>query len=422
MALKKTAALLLLAAGFFSLWLFRESSPLARLALSSLGLIWVIKLAAYLWQSSEQRTSVAGTLAYFLAWPGISLVGFHHRAADPHPETGTRFLSAWLTMLAGVALLFALAWAGRGESLPLNYGSLVAIFFVVHLGLMEALADGLRLLGFRPASLFDRPWRASSLQDFWSLRWNRAFVDMNKIFLARPLQGKLPSGVLVFAIFLVSGILHELSISYADAQSWGLPFAYFVIQGFGMLLERRLSFPRALVWAWVLLPLPLLFPPAFVNLFLGGLSQWIVAGLEAIPRDALIRGALAAGGCAHLLVICASVQVPSKLGWKEEFRKLRPLNRKVFWTYGAYIFVIILFQAGVSLLLSRSDLTQAPARAWLLFIALFWWARVLTDTFYFSHADWPEGPLFRIGHVCLTTVFVALAALYAALFLVTTLS
>ena len=63
------------------------------------------------------------------------------------------------------------------------------------------------------------------------------------------------------------------------------------------------------------------------------------------------------GGAFHFLVLCASVQVPGKLGWLEEFKKLSSLNRKVFWTHGAYIFSIIVFMSMVSSFLvgSRID-------------------------------------------------------------------
>ncbi|MGZ3653100.1 MAG: wax synthase family protein [Bdellovibrionota bacterium] len=300
----------------------------------------------------------------------------------------------------------------------LNYAGLFSLLLIVHLGLLEILADGLRLLGYTPQSLFDRPYLALTLRDFWSVRWNRAFVDMNKIFLLQPLRGLMPAPVLTFSIFAVSGLLHELGISYADGVSWGKPFTYFVLQGLGMELERRRRLPRLAVWLWILLPLPLLFTPAFTNLFCGQLERLIYAGAQGIHSRGLVPSALVLGGLLHLVVLSASVQVPGKLGWSEDFAKLRPLNRKVFWTYGAYIFVIIVFLSIVSFLLAR-ETASAASLLWAIFIALFWWARVLTDFFYMSHDDWPRGPLFEIGHICLTTVFCSLAGLYSAIVFLT---
>lgn len=414
--MKKPAGAILIAAGLLGLFLLRDATPLARLAAASIGMIWIIKLAALLWQS-PRFTSKLGLLAYF-AWPGVSTQGFTDRAKEPPPHTGQRFLESWLSMICGVIFLLTVSLEAKGQSTLLNYAALISALFIVHLGLVEVAADGFRLMGFHPSSLFDRPFLASSLRDFWSFRWNRAFVDMNKIFLLKPLQGRMPNGFLVFSIFLVSGLLHELAISYPAGRGWGLPLTYFLIQGIGMELERHWKLPRALALAWIFLPLPLLFPPTFVNLFFGALAQ----AISSVPFEPArtLKHALFAGSLAHLLVLCASVQVPGKLGWKTEFAKLSSLNRKVFWTYGAYILCIIIFMSLVSfaLALSPLDLSNTASLFWLGFIALFWWARVLTDFFYMKHEDWPQGPLFTVGHIALTTLFVSLALLYTTVAIV----
>lgn len=417
----KTLGLVLLAAGFLGLWALRDASSVVRLASASLGMIWIIKCAALFWQRADQVKfhSPLAALLFLFAWPGISLEGFTSRSSEPPSGTGDRFLESWLCFLGGVALLLATSLLGGGSSTALNYLGLAAILLIIHLGLVEVAADGIRLLGFSPPSLFHRPYLASSLRDFWSLRWNRAFVDMNKIFLLQPLKGKVPGSLLVFSIFAISGLLHELGISYSDQVSWGKPLLYFVWQGIGMEVEKRLKFPRAMVWLWIILPVPLLFTPSFTNLFVGGLALFISETIQGISLHDFLHGGLMLGGVAHLLVICASVQVPGKLGWKADFQKLIPLNRKVFWTYGAYIFSIILFMALVSIVLSRSEsINSAAALLWISFISLFWWARVLTDFFYMRHDDWPQGPLFTVGHICLSTLFISLALLYSAIALV----
>lgn len=407
--------LILLLLALVGLWALRDSSPLVRLAAASIGMIWAIKLAAFFWQRSENRKphSILSAFLFLFAWPGVSLQGFTQRTAEPPPETGTRFLESWLCFLAGIVTLGGVSLIGGGTSTVLNYIGLFSILLIVHMGLVELMADGIRLLGFSPQSLFDRPYLASSLREFWSHRWNRAFVDMNKIFLVHPLRNKAPASLLVFSIFVISGLLHELGISYSDHLSWGKPLLYFVWQGLGMELEKHKKFPRFLVWFWILVPVPLLFTPAFTNLFVGGLSAYIFNFGHSISKNQFLYGSLIFGGLAHFLVICASVQVPGKLGWRKDFQKLLPLNRKVFWTYGGYIFSIILFMSLVSFVLAKTEsLYSVAALLWTAFIALFWWARVLTDFFYFSHDDWPKGPLFTVGHICLTTLFISLAVLY----------
>lgn len=70
--------------------------------------------------------------------------------------------------------------------------------------------------------------------------------------------------------FAASGLLHEAVITLPAGGGTGGPFLYFMLQGIGLCLERRFlrRLPRALQKAWTVmwlaLPLPLLFPPAFV--------------------------------------------------------------------------------------------------------------------------------------------------------------
>lgn len=418
MKIAKVFALLIIALGFLGLYFLKDVGPVVRLLASSIGMIGVIKVAALLWQISDGLTfrSRLGAVIFLFAWPGISVSGFTKRG-DVATSTGSRFLEAWVTFLVGVGVLVGVSFIGKGTSTALNYLALFSILLIVHLGLVQVIADGIRLLGFSPQNLFDRPYLSTSLRDFWSVRWNRAFVDMNKIFIMGPLRDKVPLAILTFSIFAISGVLHEIGISYADGVSWGSPLIYFVIQGVGIEIEKHRKFPRSLIWAWILLPVPLLFTPAFTDLFLGNLGRVISDFIGSLDTTVIYSYGLLLGGFAHLLVLCASIQVPGKLGWREEFQKLTSLNRKVFWTYGCYIFSIIVFMSLTSFLLSRQSLqlVELSSVLWVLFIALFWWARVLTDFFYMSHNDWPQGPLFSIGHICLTTLFISMSVLYTAL-------
>ncbi|MBN8541770.1 MAG: hypothetical protein J0L82_15370 [Deltaproteobacteria bacterium] len=422
MKIAKVLALIIIGLGFGGLYILKDSEPLVRLVVSSLGMIEIIKIAALIWQISDgaKFQSRLGMVLFFFAWPGVSVSGFTERG-EVAATTGARFFESWLTFLAGIGILIGVSLIGRGEVSALNYVALFSVLLILHLGLIEVIADGIRLLGFSPSSLFDRPFLAASLRDFWSLRWNRAFVDMNKIFILGPLREKVPLAILTFSIFAVSGILHEIGISYADGVSWGFPLLYFLIQGIGMEIERHRKLPRILVWALILLPMPLLFTPAFTNLFMGSLSGGISDFAANMNVSEFYKYGLFIGGISHLLVLCASIQVPEKLGWREEFKNLSSLNRKVFWTYGGYIFAIIVFMSVTSFSLGRQDFQSLsfPSFLWVLFIALFWWARVLADFFYMNHSDWPQGPLFSVGHVCLSTLFFSLSALYTILAYIT---
>lgn len=418
MKFAKVMSLSVIFFGLSLLWFFREQTQVVRLGLASVVLLFFVKIAALIWQLSDRKRieSKLGIVAFIFVWPGVLLEGFQKRDSEPLSQTGERFLESWLTFISGIFLLLISSILGRGESILWNYVALFSLLMIIHLGLVEVLADGLRLVGFQPKSLFDRPFLASTLADFWGRRWNLAFVDMNKLFILSPLKGRLPNGVLVFAIFIVSGVLHELAISYPDGVSWGWPMVYFLIQGLGVLIERKIPFHRVLVILWILLPVPLMFTPAFVNYFPGSLSRWIFEVLTSLSAADFIQIGLIAGAVMHFLVLGASVQVPHRLDWKNEFQRLRPLNRKVVWTYGGYILSIIVFMGVVSFyLFSSGEVYSGPGKLWVLFIALFWWARILIDFFYMKHSDWPEGPLFRIGHVCLSTLFMTMTFLYSAM-------
>jgi hypothetical protein len=122
-------------------------------------------------------------------------------------------------------------------------------------------------------------------------------------------------------------------------------------------------------------------------------------------------------GAGHFVILIASAQVPSRLGWKEDLCQLRPFNRKLLWVQGGFTVLTIIAFGSLTLVL-HGDLLRGDRAALGLaaFIGLYWTARILVDAFYFSHADWPQGRMFVIGHGLLTALFCFLAASYLGLF------
>ena len=414
MNMNKIVSICILILGLAGLYLVRELSPAQRLLYTSLGLIGIIKFSSLFFENVKFK-SLFGFMAYLFFWPGVSTKGFIKPERTIPSDTGARFFEHWTSFISGSVLLSTSIYLGKGESTFFNYLSLASFLLIIHVGLVEILRDILKLLKFSPNVMFDRPYMAHSLRDFWSLRWNRAFVEMSKIFFVRPLRNTLPRNVLSLLVFIVSGVLHEIAISFSSGRDFGGPLLYFFIQGLGFVLEKKVKLGKLLTWAIIVLPFPLLFPPSFVNLFLGGLAKFILDYLNNFELSDITSFLLIIGAIAQALVLIASVQVPSRLNWKEDLNHLSTFNKKIFWTYGFYIFSIIIFMSVVSYSLSYSSLSHGGARMWLVFMALFWGARVGVDSFYYSHEDWPKDRGLLMGHICITTLFLFLTLLYLLL-------
>lgn len=125
---------------------------------------------------------------------------------------------------------------------------------------------------------------------------------------------------------------------------------------------------------------------------------------------------LAAAG--HFVILAASFQVPSRLRWKQDLAPLMPFNRKLLWVQGGFT-VLTIIAFGTLTLVLHTELLRGDraAMALVCFIGSYWTARILVDAIYFTHEDWPKGRQFVIGHILLTSLFVALACSYWGLFL-----
>lgn len=123
-----------------------------------------------------------------------------------------------------------------------------------------------------------------------------------------------------------------------------------------------------------------------------------------------------AGG-AHFVVLFASFQVPYRLSWKRDLQQLMPFNRKLLWVQSAFTVLTIIAFGSLTLVL-HSELIRGDRAALGLacFVGIYWSSRILVDALYFSHADWPTGTAFAIGHILLILLFSFLAVSYLALF------
>ena len=402
-----------------------QFSPFARLLFSTALLLGLIKCAVALKRPREEirAFSRAGLLLYFTVWPGVELRAFRVRAPrvgygeDDRAKQRDLFRGAGC-FVAGAVLLVAIGW-----NLPLlsfdaaTWGTFAALLLIVHFGIGAMLPWAVRQLGFAVGPLFRAPERADSLADFWSRRWNLPFVEMDRLLFLRPLRKRFGARGALLGVFVVSGVLHELGVSYPALAGWGGPLIYFIVQGIAVaFIEPRLpdgALKRIGAWLGILVPLPLLFHAPFRAQLVWPLVQYLHELLHRQSFDWYFSLALWLGALGHFVILLASFQVPRQLNWREDLAKLSRFNRKVFWTYGAFIVGCIVAFGAIALVLHDEYLRgERAAVAIALFNGAFWAARVLTDFFYFGDEDWPRGALFEVGHVALTLLFCALAILF----------
>ncbi len=176
------------------------------------------------------------SLTYLTLWPGMDAPRFMDASARPtSPAPGEWWAAAAKTALGAVVFWGAARRAGGPTA---GWIGMAGLVLMLHCGAFHLLSLLWRRAGIDARPLMNAPLRAGSLSDFWSDRWNRAFSDLAAVLLLRPLHRRLGAGGALLAVFVVSGLLHELVVSLPAAGGWGLPTGYFVAQGLGVLAER----------------------------------------------------------------------------------------------------------------------------------------------------------------------------------------
>ena len=388
--------------------------PGYRLLASSLFMLLIFKGASAT-GDAKHPMGFAWLLA-MLVWPGFDHENFAARS-DPPKEVADRFRSGLFWFYFGVVLLLgtALALPKLGNAGP--WLGIAAVLALIHFGVSNLLTSVVWLAGFPVKALFNDPFRSRSLREFWTVRWNIPFVEMDRRLFLRPLARVVGLRYAVFGIFLISGLLHEMAISYPAGGGYGGPLLYFVIQGLLVLAEKRWNFSgRVWTLAWVLIPMPILFHTQFRENLIRPFLFWLHELLTSQTVSWWFDKALWVVGGLQLCVLLASFQVPTRLRWNEELPRLGPFNRKLMWTYAATIvFTVVSFAVMTFVLHTEMLRGDRAALVVASFIALFWIMRLLADAFYYRSEDWPEGPQFQIGHLLLNSLFVSLVIGYGGL-------
>ena len=226
-------------------------------------------------KTGERPMTLLRWLAFSFLWFGM----------QPKPWLGIRRKLEWVGHLrAGLlsivtgAIGFTLYVAWEGTYFPLAFIFLSLLF---HYGILRLNTTFWRAMGFPVRTLFRNPLTITSFREFWGTRWNLAYSQMMARAVQKPLVSKFGKRGAVFSVFVISGLFHELAITIPIMKGFGLPTLFFLFHGIAVLLERtnhRLI--GILCLLSLLLGLPILFPPAFVNQVIEPVEEFWKIGLS----------------------------------------------------------------------------------------------------------------------------------------------
>jgi hypothetical protein len=246
------------------------------------GLMWILSIAIFAgfkwwtwWRaiSGGVLTTATRCFAYLFLWPGMDA----RRFLTLSPWDQKPALSAWFWAFAKTAFGTGLVWGVArlaGHGLLAGWIGMVGFIFLLHFGLFATLALFWQWLGICAQPLMNCPIAADSLSDFWGKRWNSGFRDIVFGLMFVRLAKRFGTTFAAIITFVISGLIHELVITFPAGAGYGLPTLYFTLQGVAMLVERsHIGTRLGLAHGWqghafalvvVTLPIFALFPPPFV--------------------------------------------------------------------------------------------------------------------------------------------------------------
>jgi alginate O-acetyltransferase complex protein AlgI len=229
------------------------------------------------WRAPHQfpRATLGRIAGYLFFWPGMDANAFLGSEKIHRPVWTAKSIAWAIVKVAfGILLLFVVA---RLTTNPLVAGwiGMTGIVFILHFGLFDLLSVFWRSAGVDAKPIMNVPIKATSLTEFWGRRWNGAFNQLVLDIFFRRLSRAIGVMNATLIAFAVSGFIHELVISLPAGGGYGLPTAYFVLQGCGAVtqrskLGRRIHLDRGFGgWIFTMLvtagPVFWLFHPLFIR-------------------------------------------------------------------------------------------------------------------------------------------------------------
>lgn len=278
------------------LWIAVTAALAARSLLPAWAFMWVLAAAIFagckwwMYRRVARQQAMAGQPApsawraagYFFAWPGLDASAFLADDRTPVAAPDRRdWLGTGLNLMMGAGLVALARQVPANQPLLAGWIFMGGLIFLLHFGLMRALTLLCRHAGVNAPLMMENPAAATSLSEFWGRRWNRDFRVFAHQVVFQPAHRLLvrrraacAAGGAMLAVFLFSGLVHDLVISVPARAGLGMPTGYFVLQAAGVWFERsatgrRIGLGRGLtgwlfVFALAAVPAFALFHPDFV--------------------------------------------------------------------------------------------------------------------------------------------------------------
>jgi len=213
--------------------------------------------------------------AYLLLWPGMDTKEFFTLSAAKRQIPTGEWLGAIAKTLAGVLLVSVSARViSLGHPLSGGWAGMLGIVLLLHFGTFHLIALAWQRAGVGVKPIMQQPLASCSLSELWGKRWNLGFRKLTHTWVFQPLRKRFGVVAATLAAFSASGLLHDLVISVPARGGYGLPTAYFLLQGLGVMAERsqagkRLGLAQGMkgrMWTALVAvgPLYWLFHPWFV--------------------------------------------------------------------------------------------------------------------------------------------------------------
>lgn len=256
-----------------------DYDPLLRMVGICCVLLAAMKGLVYAEWARTERLSVAHYLVFATCWFGMDPASFRERRSSLSWR-GDVVIGLILT---AVGLLGC--WVVWNQQWLWLLAMFVPLSLAFHFGILRLMKAALRACGYPVRTLFPNVLKARGIGDFWGRRWNVGYSQMMQRLVGRPVTKLAGESAGIMAVFIGSGVLHELAITLPVRSGYGMPTLYFTLHGLMTALERKTGRRTGKLPALLLVALPvgLLFPEEFKDQVMIEVLRWFECFPLVIP-------------------------------------------------------------------------------------------------------------------------------------------